>query len=305
MQLRRAVSLVEMLVVIAVIAILIALLLPAIQQAREAGRRVSCANHLKQLGLAVHQFHDTQGTLPQSRIWDHWAPWTVLLLPFLEQEPLYDQWDLQQQYYAQTVAVREAHVPLFLCPSRRSGLHLSAEKPDTGGDAVRGAVGDYAANAGDRRSYPQSVPPWYDTWNNSGVFGVSRWRAERGSRITQWTAPYSLASITDGTSHTVLIGEKHVPRQRLLVAPGDGPMWSGDHERNFARLGGQGLGLARDSGDLANWYWRFGSWHPGVCQFVYADGSVRPMSVSIEEVALGRHTQKADGGDGALAFESR
>src|SRR5438445_4613028 len=90
-------TLIELLVVIAIIAVLIGLLLPAVQKVREAAARTRCTNNLKQMALACHAFHDGRGYLPPSCIWDHWATWAVLILSYVEQKSLYDRWDLTHQ----------------------------------------------------------------------------------------------------------------------------------------------------------------------------------------------------------------
>ena len=98
---RRGFTLVELLVVIAIIAILIALLLPAVQAAREAARRTQCVNNLKQIGLAIHNFHDVFLGLPPTRQICHHGTWANILWPYLEQGPAADQWDPELAYHYQ------------------------------------------------------------------------------------------------------------------------------------------------------------------------------------------------------------
>src|SRR5262245_9143676 len=99
---RKGFTLVELLVVIAIIGMLIALLLPAVQAARESGRRTSCQNNLRQMGVGIHNYHDTKRLLPPSRRGPQHATWFVLILPYAEQNALYDQWDIDKTYYQQT-----------------------------------------------------------------------------------------------------------------------------------------------------------------------------------------------------------
>src|SRR6266576_2726124 len=97
---RRAFSLIELLVVISIIALLMGLLLPAVQRVREAANRVACANNLKQIGLAMHHYHLVHDVLPSfSKDGDDATTWCVLLLPFLEQGNLHRQWDMSKSYY--------------------------------------------------------------------------------------------------------------------------------------------------------------------------------------------------------------
>jgi prepilin-type N-terminal cleavage/methylation domain-containing protein len=153
---RRAFTLIELLVVIAIISVLMGLLLPAVQKAREAASRAQCANHLKQIGLALHHYENVHGKLPPSRLGganDALATWAVLILPFVEQENLYRQWNVAGTYYQQNAPARTTPVKIYFCPSRRTssgGVALSGS-----GDVPSwlpppathfpGAVADYAA----------------------------------------------------------------------------------------------------------------------------------------------------------------
>jgi type II secretory pathway pseudopilin PulG len=146
-----------MLVVIAIIALLIGLLLPAVQQARESANRISCANNLKQITLAMQNYHGVYEHLPPRCASEGGASWLVLILPYVEQDNLYNQWDVTRRYYDQSDAARLTSVSIYFCPSRRTargaGYSVSGDQPwlcgDTFGSHVPGALSDYAACLGD------------------------------------------------------------------------------------------------------------------------------------------------------------
>lgn len=285
-----AFTLVELLVVIAIIGILIALLLPAVQAARESARRSQCANNLKQIGVAVHNYHDSKKTLPPVRIagGPGWATFWVVILPYMEQEQIYDLWDLNKRYAEQTVAAQQANVNSYFCPSRRRGPVLSVQEgwfqddpgpPSLGANAPSqearfsaannppGTVGDYAACVGDMRGKGNftngAVFNWFNV-NSSGaiIIGTASkvqplpWTAPAtneaaGINIVAWKSNTSFADILDGTANTFLGGEKHVPDKmfgRALV--GDGPIYSGAWTTFAARLAGIEDPLARGPNDL-------------------------------------------------------
>jgi prepilin-type N-terminal cleavage/methylation domain-containing protein len=158
---RRGVTLVELLVVLSILALLMGLLLPAVQRARESANRTACANNLHQIGLAMHQYHLVHGTLPSfSKDGDDATTWCVLILPFLEQDNLYRQWNFSRSYYEQSDEARLTRVPNYFCPTRRtpSTPPLASRSGDQRFNQddlhpstypnVPGALGDYAANMG-------------------------------------------------------------------------------------------------------------------------------------------------------------
>jgi prepilin-type N-terminal cleavage/methylation domain-containing protein len=149
----RGFTLIELLAVIAIISILIGLLLPAVQRAREAANRLACANNLHQIGLAMHHYELTHGALPPSNLGLGYATWAVLILPEMEQGNLYANWNITRTYYVQSSIARESAVASYFCPSRRSAssaprLSISGDSSGglLGGMNIPGALADYAAS---------------------------------------------------------------------------------------------------------------------------------------------------------------
>lgn len=188
---RRGFTLIELLVVIAIIAVLIALLLPAVQQAREAARRSQCKNNLKQIGLGLHNYHDTFNRFPQGAYWDYHPSgaasfprsytWISMILPYVDQAPLYNGINFSSPAWNQSVAgknLQAYELEGFLCPS----------DPGFGGELSRHGVGhsNYAGAEG------------WDWWKRPGTTLAGVFNLNTHTRI---------AMITDGTSNTVMISE--------------------------------------------------------------------------------------------------
>lgn len=297
---RKAFTLIELLVVIAIIGVLVGLLLPAVQASRESARQTQCINHLKQIGLAVQNFESQRKELPPSRNYDHYTTWAFLILPFMEQTALPDEWDDELKYYYQSDAARQTNIPPYSCPSRRSGGLLSIQNDDilspyeTSGH-VPGIVSDYACSAG-----------FGVGWNwihSKGAMIMGRGitdpetipegnYAPPGAKLISYSSRTTYASLFDGASHTILVGEKHVRPTHQGIAQEDGAIYNGDHPGSFARCGGPGYPLARFP--YENRQLSFGSYHTGGVNFVFCDGSVRTLDTSIATDILGRLTTRDD-----------
>lgn len=291
---RRGFTLVELLVVIAVIGVLLALLLPAVQTAREAARAAQCKNHLKQIGLAIHGFHDSHGKLPASRLANHYATWHTLIFPYIEQQSLYDLWDIHGQYYLQTDEARMTGVAVYCCPTRRAPgeCSISGDIPDSLAPVtyhVPGILGDYSSAAGDNAA----GHAWGGPEANGAMICAADQLWNAPLILLRWRYLTSFADVIDGLSNTAFIGEKHVPSDRLGMAQEDGSIFNGDHPSQFSRIGGPGYALAQSPDDT--YRHNFGSCHPGVCHFLLGDGSVKAISTHVSTAVLGRLTVRNDG----------
>jgi prepilin-type N-terminal cleavage/methylation domain-containing protein/prepilin-type processing-associated H-X9-DG protein len=286
-------TLVELLVVIAIIATLIGLLLPAVQSAREAARRTQCINHLKQFGLALHNFHDTHKKVPPARWFNASLTWASLMMPYMEAKNTYDLFDFERSYYYKgQVSARTAVVPGFFCPSRRSpggGFNLSEESRSSPGP---GLCSDYAGCIG---SY---IEIQYNP-DADGVVITSEQHILPGKK---WDSDVRFRNITDGLSKTFFIGEKHIPPSQLTKPTSDSSIHNGDYLNCFNRVAGPAyppvanpaLGDNPD-GPQDDWYLRFGSYHAGTLNFVLCDGSVRSINTEIDPQAYGYFASRNDG----------
>jgi len=289
--------------VIAIIAVLIGLLLPAVQKVREASARTSCASNLHQIATAVLNFNSAWGTLPNSRR-DANYTWMVEIMPQMEQDTLQKQWTMTSgSFYTQNATARLTPVKAYFCPSRGreaqddSGNANGGDQNDANtSQYVPGAVADYAACVGSTGGdYWWDGPTQNQTGNNTPTTGVFRLANNWSTNAPQppFVPGYRLTDITDGTSTTFLVGEKHVRRGHFgEEAYGDGAVYNGDHGHAL-RGAGAGMSLAKTVDDSGTHI--FGSYHTSVCQFAFCDGSVRPISNSIDTTTLGYLAARNDG----------
>lgn len=315
--LRTGFTLIELLVVIAIVGVLIALLLPAVQQTREAARVTQCRSHLRQLALATHNFHDAYLAFPPASLKPRPGDvkeyscggteptWPIRLLPYLERTPEFNEWNLSHPYGIQTERARFQTFPLYLCPSRRSTGEAAASDQYVTfnmpcGCSVKvplpgGATIDYAANLGDPSPGMSDSPTdFYWGGNGTGVLIASRPDCTSGKPIN-WVDRVQMRDVTDGVSQTFLFGEMHIPRGRTNASPFNGPAYNSNHFAAFARISGPGFPLMLPDREEEITSFAFGSWHSGFVQFALADGSVRSISNSISTSVLGRLAHRADG----------
>jgi prepilin-type N-terminal cleavage/methylation domain-containing protein len=272
---RTGFTLIELLVVIAIIAVLVGLLVPAVQKVREAANRMSCSNNLKQIGLAFHNYEGTNNYLPlagsdgpnqsccNATVRDGWT-WLFHITPFIEQENILKL----PSDAAGNAQVAASVIKIYFCPSRRI--------PQAYGSGTLTSRSDYAANGGESLA-------------KAGV---------QGAVIRQWATPGTslpittpvqqfrrLGDFTDGLSNTPIVGEKQLHQTVQGSAGGDNEAWNNsgwdqDHVR-FGYVAPQPDSMHPTSLSPTFWSERFGGPHSGVFMMAMGDGSVRNISYSI------------------------
>jgi prepilin-type processing-associated H-X9-DG protein len=286
-------------VVIAIIGILIALLLPAVQAAREAARRMQCTNNLKQLALACHNYHDTYGKFPPNHIFSGPTPresqntegwgWTVLILPFIEQSGLYDQLDVNNYSLTQTLAKANPNLqnPLPLLQMAMPSLNCPSDANSNFPTTVAqrhfgGGVGTVAGGWGNWR--PSST----NYMSSRGMRNNNQINVNNDTHgMFMGILSVKIRDVTDGTSNTFLIGERDTLHCR-------GGTWigvrnpRGNRNRGFYYNTANCRVLLNAPDPPFNWRSRqgcsegFSSLHPGGANFALADGSVRFIADTIE-----------------------
>ncbi len=284
---RRGFTLVELLVVIAIIGILVALLLPAVQAAREAARRMNCQNNLKQVGLALHNYHDTYKTLPPSWIITNELSWHVLALPFLEQAPLYDQMNFANGSYTamgKNNPYGLTELEMLHCPSSPAQKMFTdpphnVNTPDMVSGQAPYTTHYYGVNG------PRGMNP--ATGTAYRVISASfEGTAPSREGMFQFPDPTTLADVVDGTSNTWMVGEmswtssQYGTRYRSWLRGGDASSKNyAVGARNIARTINAGLEAPAIApyNDVP-----MGSMHPGGTNFAMGDASVRFVPESID-----------------------
>jgi prepilin-type N-terminal cleavage/methylation domain-containing protein/prepilin-type processing-associated H-X9-DG protein len=312
---RPGFTLIELLVVIAIIAVLIGLLVPAVQKVREAANRLSCSNNLKQIGLALLNYHDTYNSFPaatntngNSNTSPGWETWTIVLLPYLEQDSLYRRFDpTVPNHHPNNKFVREQYVKGYNCPSNPQANQLFVPTSGPGASGNPGGYGPQNYMTGSYRAVNGSSD-FVGWWDNEIWVNMANPQALRGVMHWTWTpnrAFYTgaavvparqaagrerISSITDGTSNTLMVGESYLA---FLADTRRTTFWAYANNsfnqqsvvpqsRTIGKTRAECLAIGGVAGaepcNRAIW----GSLHPGGFNFTFCDGSVRFLSYNID-----------------------
>ncbi|WP_197528932.1 DUF1559 domain-containing protein [Aeoliella mucimassa] len=277
-----AFTLVELLVVIAIIGVLVALLLPAVQAARESARRSHCMNSLKQQGLAFHNYEGAHGGFPPRRHrpspHQGWGPY---LLAYMEQQPLGEQYDTEQDFYApDNQPYIQVPLPVFVCPTAPPSRYVDIIDQDGTETGARGAAGDYFV--------PNSVDAyWWPEAQRAAAADTAHSAALRDNQIQP------LRKITDGLSHTLLVGEfagrpdhwilgeQQPTNDGLKWANWWGP-WASYNSTIYKTFSADGRTPGGPCTVNCNNNWGLYAFHPGGAHILLCDGSVQMVTDTLD-----------------------
>ena len=277
----RGFTLIELLVVIAIIAILVALLLPAVQQVREAARKSQCQDHLHNLGIALHSYEGSFRTLPPGAMTANQLGWHTMILPQIEQKPLYDKFDFSAGTFNgapnQEGPNRNVHalnmIDVFMCPSSPYELTVHGSSRLSDGRSTftthyYGVMGPFGTNPVTNTAYAHDPNP-----TGHGGF-CSSGTLYRNSRVL-------IRDITDGTSNTFIVGELsglNGSWASWVRAIGVGTNMNGISAAKNVRFG---INLQTEAGGNFNNI-SFGSMHPGGAHFAMGDAKIKFVSENID-----------------------
>ncbi len=285
-------TLVELLVVITIIGILVALLLPAVQAAREAARRLQCSNNFKQIGLGMHNYHSTRNCFPPGVIYTHHAlpyprhptppdyygpGWGVFILPYIEQTQIYNQYDPSLLpsnfgvYAGNNILVWHNRIPAYCCPSDPQDelLNVGTDNVSSPPKNPDGRIWFYKTNAA-------GVADSDSVWFVSSQVPKYQMEIIEGDGMLMNLRTIHVAEVADGTSNTLFVGEV------TGGGPGTHTGWEYvDFDVASISFGINGPGTIPGDGVFSYATDGFSSYHPGGCHFLMVDGSVHYISQNI------------------------